>query len=287
MWSILTPPWRSVLFIILGSAIYAFGIHYFIVPHELMEGGVTGLSLILYYALGLPPSVTTLLINIALFLVGWKILGGRPMVLTIVGTLSLSLFLWLMETAIYRGWIVPFASDDYFLITLYAGVTLGVGLGIVFRNGGTTGGVDIIARLGSKLKGWSMGRVILAFDAAVIASSLFYIPPVKLLYTLVIVFISSRVIDFIVEGAYAAKAFVIISSRATEIADVISRELDRGATIIPAKGAYSQAPREMLYCIVYRHQTHRLRSLVKAVDPNAFMVISDVHDVLGEGFRQE
>lgn len=284
----LSASWRNALPIVLGSAVYAFGLHYFVIPNELMEGGITGIALLLNYAFGLPPSVTTFAINVPLFLIGWKMFGRSAMLYTVVGTLSLSLFLWLMETFIRWGWITPFTTEtDYFLVTLYAGITLGTGLGIVFRFGGTTGGSDIIARIGSKLKGWSMGQVILVFDALVIASSLLYIPQVKVLYTLVAVFITSRVIDYISEGAYAAKAFMIVSERAAEVADKITREMDRGATLFQAKGAYSKKAKEVVYCVVYRHETRTLRAVAQSVDPRAFMVISDVYDVLGEGFKEE
>lgn len=274
--------------IVIGTAIYAFGLHYFVISNELMEGGITGIALLLNYSFAFRPSYTTLILNIPLFVIGWRMFGGKAMFYTIFGTLSLSFFLWMMEIMIQHGWLVPFTtSQDYLLAALYAGVTLGAGLGIVFRFGGTTGGADILARIGQSLKGWSMGQVILFFDAAVIAMSLFYIPREKVLYTLVTVFISSKVIDFIQEGAYAAKAFTIISDRAEMIAEAITGSIDRGVTLFPAKGAYSKQTKEVVYCVVYRHEMRKLRNLVKELDPKAFMIISDVHDVLGEGFKSE
>jgi uncharacterized membrane-anchored protein YitT (DUF2179 family) len=277
---------KHILPILVGTAVYAFGLHYFVIPNELMEGGVTGVALLLKYAMNVPPSITTLVLNIPLFFMGWKILGKRPMYFTILGTLSLAFFLWIMELLIFKGWLSPFRSDqDYFLATLYAGLTLGTGLGIVFRFGGTTGGADIIARVGSKMRGWSMGQAILIMDTVVIGVSLFYIPKEKVLYTLVLVFIASRVIDFIQKGAYSAKAFTIISDMPEELAASINKELDRGATLFAATGAYSKQMKQVIYCIVYRHETRRLISLVRLKDPKAFIVISDVIDVLGEGFR--
>lgn len=284
--------WRmlimNILPIFLGTAIYAFGLHYFVIPNELMEGGVTGVALLLHYSLHLPPSYTTLLLNIPLFVIGWRIIGKQGMYYTIFGTVSVSFFLWLMEIMIKYQWIVPFSTDqDYFLVTLYAGVTLGTGLGIVFRFGGTTGGVDIIARIMNKYRGWSMGQIILIFDTIVIGSSLLYIPKEKVLYTLVAVFIISKIIDFIQQGAYAAKAFTIITEKAAQLSDEITREMERGVTLFPAKGGYSKQEKEVVYCVVYRHETRKLKSLVRKIDPRAFMIIADVHDVLGEGFRLE
>ncbi len=274
--------------ITLGTAIYAFGLHYFIIPNLLMEGGITGIALLLNYSLSLPPSITTLVLNIPLFVLGWYVFGKFTMASTIFGTVSLSIFLWIMELAIKFQWLTPFyTQDDYLLVALYAGVTLGAGLGIVFRYGGTTGGSDIIARIVQKKWGWSMGQFILLMDVVVISASLFYIPKEKVLYTLVTVFIASRMIDFIQEGAYAAKAFTIITDHSEAVAVAITREIDRGVTLFPAKGAYSQAPKQVVYCVVYRHEMRRMKAIVRSIDPKAFLVISDVHDVLGEGFKLE
>lgn len=279
---------RNLLIIALGTAIYAFGLHYFVISNELMEGGVTGIALLLNYALGLSPSVTTLAVNIPLFFVGWRAFGGRGMAYTIFGTVSLSFFLWVMEALIRIGWIVPFrTTQDFILATLYAGVTLGTGLGIVFRFGGTTGGSDIVARIGYKRRGWRMGQVILFIDVVVIGTSLFYIPKEKVLYTLVAVFITSKIVDYFIEGAQSAIAFQVVSTHAEPLADMITRELDRGVTLVAARGAYSKQKKDIVYCIVSRSEVQRLKQLIRSIDPRAFIIISEVHDVLGEGFREE
>ncbi|SET51683.1 YitT family protein [Paenibacillus sp. NFR01] len=278
---------KTVAPIMLGAAIYAFGLLYFIVPNQLMEGGVTGITILLNYAFDIPIFLTTLLLNLPLFLLGWKVLGARQIAYTGVGIASLSLFLWIFERMIDMGWIEPFRTEhDFILASLYAGVTLGLGLGVVFRFGGTTGGVDIVARILGRSFGWSMGQIILVVDVVIIGSSLLYIPREQILYTLVAVFISSRVIDFIQEGAYSAKAFTIISDEAPQIADLITADLERGVTLIPAIGAYSKQSKYMVYCVISRQEIRRLSQLVKSVDPRAFVIISDVHDVHGEGFRE-
>ncbi|WP_055107792.1 YitT family protein [Paenibacillus ihumii] len=284
----LTSYLRTMLPIMLGTAIYAFGLLYFIIPNQLMEGGVTGVTILLNYAFGISPSVSNLVLNIPLFLLGWKILGGRSIIYTGLGIASLSFFLWIFESMIHNGWIHPFTTEhDYILASLYAGVTLGAGLGLVFRFGGTTGGSDIIARILGRKYGWSMGQVILSLDVVIIGLSLFYIREENILYTLVAVFIASKVIDFIQEGAYSARAFTIISDYAPEIADIITTEMERGVTLIPAVGAYSKQAKHVAYCVVSRQEMRRLRAIVKSVDPRAFIIISDVHDVHGEGFKEE
>lgn len=279
---------KTLLPILLGTAVYAFGLLYFILPNQLMEGGVTGITLLLNYAFGISPSLSNLLLNIPLFLLGWKVLGGRSIVWTGIGIGSLSFFLWLFERLIDHGWILPFETKtDYILVSLYAGVTLGAGLGVVFRFGGTTGGSDIVARILGRKFGFSMGQVILTLDVIIIGLSLFYIRKENILYTLVAVFIASKVIDFIQEGAYSAKAFTIISDHAPEIADIITKEMERGVTLIPAIGAYSKQAKHMAYCVVSRQEIRRLQRIAKSVDPRAFVIISDVHDVHGEGFKED
>lgn len=279
---------RSLVPIMAGTAIYAFGLHYFILPNQLMEGGVTGIGVLLNYAAGLPLSISTLVLNIPLFLLGLRMLGKRQMGLTIFGTVSLSVFLALIERAIAKGWLVPFqTSQDFILAALYAGVTLGLGLGITFRFGGTTGGVDIVARILGKWKGWSMGQVILALDFVIIGLALLYISKEKVLYTLVSVFIASKMIDFIQEGAYAARAVSVVTNAGERIASQITAEMDRGVTLIPAIGAYSGHHKHIVYCVVYRQEVRTLRSIVKAIDPAAFVIISEVFDVLGEGFKDD
>jgi uncharacterized membrane-anchored protein YitT (DUF2179 family) len=282
------PILRNLIPVTLGTAIYAFGLHYFVISNQLMEGGLTGIALLFYYAAQIPPSVTTLLLNIPLFLIGWRALGKQSMLFTLWGTLSLSFFLWVMEWIIRHNWMIPFtATHDYLLAALYAGVTLGTGLGIVFRFGATTGGSDIIAQLGNRWRGWSIGQIILIFDALVILVSLFYISQEKVLYTLVSIFISTRMIDYITQGAYAAKAFTIITEQAATLTQAITEEMQRGVTIFPARGAYSQKMKDVIYCVVSRSEVHRLKLIIHNRDPKAFIIISEVNEVLGEGFRIE
>lgn len=270
-----------------GAALYAFGLHYFILPNLLMEGGVTGIAVLLNYAASVPVWLSTLVINIPLFLIGWRKLGKESMVLSIAGTFLLSAFLWIIEISIQQAWIVPFKTEqDFILVVLYAGLTLGTGLGLVFRAGGTTGGVDIVARILNRRLGWSMGQIIFSFDVLILGTSLIFIPKEKVLYTIVVVFIASKLIDFIQEGAYAAKSFTIVCEEPRTLAGTISQQMDRGVTLLPAIGGYSNRSKLVIYCVVNRHEIRKLKSLVRQHDKRAFIVISDVHDVLGEGFRE-
>lgn len=278
--------WRTMPFIFLGAAIYSFGLTYFIIPNELTEGGVTGIGILLNYVANVPLSWSILLLNIPLFIISWRILGKQQVGHALFGTIAISLCLWVMEKFIAIGWIKPFyTSSDYILAALYAGVTLGTGLGIVFRAGGNTGGVDLIARMMYKLRGYSMGQVILVVDAIILGGSLAYLSIEKVLYTLVCVFVASRVIDFIQEGAYAARAFQIFTWKSDEMARAITTQLERGVTLFHGQGVYSGQTMNVVYCVVSRQEMRKLQTLVRTIDKQAFIVVTNVHDVLGEGFK--
>ncbi|SHF56378.1 YitT family protein [Ornithinibacillus halophilus] len=272
---------KNIFFILLGSAIFAFGIVHFNMQNNLGEGGFTGITLLLYFAWQWDPAITNIILNIPVFFIGWKFLGRNTFVYTIIGTLAVSVFLRIFQ-------INPFPTylqSDMTLAALFAGVFIGVGLGIIFRYGGTTGGVDIIARIVHKYIGWSMGKTMFLFDFVVITTSVFTILElVEGMYTLVAVYIGARVIDFMQEGAYSARGATIISSNSDEIAKRIMKEMDRGVTVLAGRGSYTGESRDVLYCVVGRNEIVRLKSIINTIDPHAFVSVSSVHDVLGEGF---
>ncbi|GCD82111.1 YitT family protein [Parageobacillus thermoglucosidasius] len=271
---------KNIIFILVGAAIFAFGLVHFNMQNNLAEGGFTGITLLLYFLFGIDPSYTNLALNIPLFFIGWKLLGRHTFFYTMIGTVAVSLFLWIFQ----RYTIHMPLKHDMTLAALFAGVFIGVGLGIIFRYGGTTGGVDIIARLVYKYKGISMGKTMFTFDVVVITLSLLYLSYREAMYTLVAVFIATRVIDFMQEGGYAAKGAMIISEKSEEIANKILTEMDRGVTVLKGRGSYTKRDRDVLYCVVAKNELPRLKSVIISVDPHAFVAVTDVHDVLGEGF---
>jgi uncharacterized membrane-anchored protein YitT (DUF2179 family) len=272
---------KNIFFILLGAAIFSFGLVHFNMQNNLAEGGFTGITLLLYFLFEWDPSYTNLILNLPLFVVGWKFLGRRSFIYTIIGTVSLSVFLWIFQ----RYSIEMPLKEDLTLAALFAGVFIGIGLGIIFRYGGTTGGVDIIARLTQKYIGWSMGKTMFLFDAGVITLSLiFYLTYQEAMYTLVAVFVGARVIDFIQEGSYSARGAMIISERNEEIANKIMEEMERGVTVLKGYGYFTKSDREVLYCVVGKNEIVRLKEVITSVDPHAFVSVSEVHDVLGEGF---
>lgn len=272
---------KNILLILLGAAIFSFGIVHFNMQNHLAEGGFTGITLMVYFLFHIDPGITNLVLNVPLFFVGLKLLGRKSFLYTVIGTVSVSLFLSLFQ----RFQIDIPIHNDMFLVALFAGIFIGVGLGIIFRYGGTTGGVDIIARLVHKYKGISMGRTMFIFDAVVITACLLtFLDAREAMYTLVAVFIGARVIDFMQEGAYAARGAMIISERHEQIADQIMKEMDRGVTVLKGHGSFSKQNKEVLYCVVARNEIVTLKKIITGIDPHAFVSVAVVHDVLGEGF---
>ncbi|UTG99100.1 YitT family protein [Macrococcoides canis] len=271
----------NIIFILIGAFIFSFGIVNFNMTNELTEGGFTGIALILYHLFGTSPALMNLIFNIPLFFVGYKLLGKLSFIYTLTGTLSVSFFLWLCE----RYPMHIDLKEDLLLASLFGGVFIGAGLGIIFRFGGTTGGVDILARLMKKYFDVPMGRTMFAFDCLVLIATYITIGDyIITMYTLVCVFVGARVIDIIQDSGYSARGAMIISERHHEISDEINTLLERGVTIISAHGHYSKTERPIIYCVVPRNEITRLKQIINSIDPHAFVSLLDVHDVLGEGF---
>nr|WP_186577787.1 YitT family protein [Aquibacillus kalidii] len=272
---------KNIFFILIGSAMFSFGIVHFNMQNNLGEGGFTGITLLFYFLWGWDPAISNIVLNIPTFIVGWRFLSRNTFLYTVIGTLAVSLFLYIFQ-------IDPFQlhlQSDMTLVALFAGVSIGIGLGIIFRYGGTTGGVDIIARIVNKYAGWSMGKTMFLFDAVVIATSIItYLELVEGMYTLVAVYLAARVIDFIQEGAYTARGATIISPKSNEISARIMKEMDRGVTVLQGRGSYTGEKRDVLYCVVGRNEIVRMKNIVESIDPHAFVAVTSVHDVLGEGF---
>ena len=267
--------------ILLGAAVYAFGLTYFVVPHHLFEGGATGITLITFYLFKIPVSLMNLLINIPLFILAWKIFGAKSLYSSLLGTLALSAWLAFFER-------IPLHIDlqgDLLITALIAGFLLGIGLGIIFNAGGTTGGTDILARILNKYTHISMGKLLFILDFCILMLILLIFKDLRLVtYTLLFDFIVSRVIDLIGEGGYAGKGFMIITKRPDQLAKAINDDLGRGVTFISGQGYYSQEDLKIIYCIVGRNEIVKMKEMIHRIDPQAFITITEAHEILGEGF---
>ncbi|ADG06404.1 Protein of unknown function DUF2179 [Kyrpidia tusciae DSM 2912] len=262
-----------------GALIFSIGLNNFLIANHLSEGGFVGLAVIGWYLFHIPVGATFFLLNGPLLWLGGRLFGREFVIKTLWGVAAVSVF-----SELTKGLQTP--VDDKLLAALYGGVLSGIGLGIVFRFGATTGGADVIARVVKHFWGISMGKVLFSIDLVVIAMIAVLIGRQTAMYSLVALFVSARVVDFVLEGVSAARAATIISNHSDEIAERIHRELERGTTLIPSVGGFTGTQRTMIYTVVNRDEVIRLHRIVKSVDPEAFVVVNNVHDVLGEGFTR-
>lgn len=249
-------------------------------PHRIAAGGVSGMATVIYYVFGFPVGLTILALNIPLFALAIYRLGLRFGVRSFAGTVSLSLLTDLLQNRVN----IPTAEP--LLAAIYGGLLTGVGLGIVFRSGGTTGGTDLAAQLLRRRSGASVGQMLLVVDGIVIGLAGLVFGIELALYALISLFVSSRMIDSLQEGVGYAKVAFIISSRPQEIANGILYHLNRGATALEGEGLYTAQRRRIIFCVVNRAEVSRLKSLVNKIDPQAFMIVANVHEALGEGFKE-
>lgn len=272
----------EIFMIALGCAIYGISLDMISVPNKLADGGISGVALILRHFWGINMGLSTLLLNIPLIIIGYRFMGKRALAYTIWGTLCLSFFLWFWRS-------VPIIKQldlehDLFLSAISAGLLSGLGLGLVFRYNGTSGGTDIIARVCQIKLGISSGKVLLFCDAVVLFASLSYLDIKHMLYTLLASFVLSRVMDTVQQGAYTARGLLIISDKYEQIGKMIDLKLERGFTYFKALGGYKQDEKRVIYVVVAPREIATIKQLIKQEDPNAFVSIIEVHEALGEGF---
>lgn len=274
---------RNILEILFGTFIYSIGINTFIVHARLLSGGVSGISLIIQYLTGFPAGFTIFILNIPLLILSYKRIGSRFTIYTIMGTVSLSLFLIL--TRLLNN-IIKF--DDPILLCLYGGVLTGAGMGIVFANHGSTGGLDIISVLVKKKHdNFEIGRINLYINFIIVIAGLIFVGLQSALYTLVSMSINSFVLDKTINGFNRRKMLFIITNEEEKISNAIMKDLKRGVTFIHAEGAYTKTSRRILYCVVSLSQIPYIKHMVYSIDKNAFISILDVSEVRGKGFMDE
>lgn len=269
----------DLLFIIVGSFIFALAVNIFVIPNELGEGGVTGLTIIAYYLYEWSPGLVNLVLNAFLLAVGYKFLSKNTTIYTIIATLFNSLFLHLT-----MDWSI--SSDEIVVNTIFGGLFIGVGIGLIIRVGGTTAGSTILASIAHKYFGWSLSYGLLFFDLIVVLSSYFVIGAEKLMLTIIMLYIATKVMEFIIEGLNAKKAVTIISAHPDQIAQQVNDVMNRGVTVYAGHGYYTKDQKDILYIVISNQEVVKLKKIVKAVDQNAFIAIHDVRDVFGKGFME-
>lgn len=273
---------RDYLLILLGSLVQALSLRLFLVPASLVSGGISGAAQLLHYALGWPIGLVVLAGNLPLFVIGWRYLGGpRFASRTILAILSFSIFTDLLIYLTGNSAL----TDDPVLNTVFGGLLLGIGLGIVYLGRGTSGGTDILGRILNRKLGISISMAYMITDSLVVLMAGFVFGWEKALYGLLMIYLSGVAADLASEGANITKAGFIITLKPDAVINAIQDELDRGVTLIPVVGGYTRQERAMVYCVVTASEVMRLKTIVHEVDKNAFMVIGQVSEALGEGFK--
>lgn len=267
--------------IITGVILTALSLNLFLIPHRLAAGGISGLAVVFYYLFEFPVGLTILVINVPLFIVSYYLLGRGILLRSMLGTLLLSAFVELL------AFYLPLtATGDILLASVYGGVIMGIGMGLVFRYRGSTGGTSLIALILNRLTGLSAGQALLGSDLLIIALAIFVFGGEVAMYAALSLFISSWVIDVVQEGLGLSKVALLITSRGHEINERLLQELGRGVTRVEVQGGFTGKPRELLICVVSRLQVAQLKAIVQEVDPASFLVIGNATEVHGEGFRK-
>lgn len=270
---------KEYFIITIGMFVASAGVSLFLEPHNIVAGGVSGIAIIISNFLVFPMGIITLALNVPIFILGVVFLGNNFGIKSLYGAITFSIFIDITAS-------IPFYTENVIMASVFGGLLLGFGLGVVFLSGATSGGTDIIAALFNKLiKAIDVGKWIFIVDIAVILVGAYFIGDTdSVLLGIIALFISSFLIDYVITGANNAKMVYVISDRAETIAQKIMDELDRGVTGIFTKGMYTRGERTMLMCLVKRFELQKLEKIIEQTDENAFMILTQARQVRGEGF---
>ncbi|WP_042199679.1 YitT family protein [Paenibacillus camerounensis] len=267
----------ELFMLLVGAFLFALAVNVFIIPNDFGEGGVTGVSIILFYLLQWSPALVGFTLNGILLIIGYRLLDKKTIVYTVITVAFNSLFLYLTES-----WSIN--SSEPVINAIFAGLLAGGGIGLIIRVGGTTAGTTILARLANKYWDWNISYALLFFDLIVAGLSVFVIGIEKVMFTFVILFIGTKAMEFIIEGVNPKKAVTIISAEHERIAAKVTELMDRGVTVLRGYGYYTGEDKNVLYIAISKQEVSMLKKIVRAEDKNAFVTIHDVRDVFGEGF---
>jgi uncharacterized membrane-anchored protein YitT (DUF2179 family) len=269
-----------VLYIIVGSFIYSVAVNMLFIPHRLLSGGLTGIAIILEYLFSIPTEITVIILNIPLFIGGYRFLGRRFVYLSMVGIASMSAFLYLT-----RGWTID--VEDTMIAAIFGGLISGTGTGIVIRNRGSLGGTDIISLLINKFFSFSVGGIATAFNFVILTAAAAFLNVEAAMFSMVGMFVSNKAVDAILAGFNHKKTVIIVSDAADEMAVELFHHVRRGITFLNGEGAYTHKDKKLIYMVVRTMELSKLREVVHRVDPGAFMSIIDTREVEGKGFSVE
>lgn len=269
--------------ILVGSFILASGFVLFITPYKIVPGGVYGISIVLHHLFGTPVGLVALAFDIPLTIIGIKVLGPRFGIKTVVGFVLTAVF---VDSLTYFYGTEPLVEGDPLLSSIFGGLFVGLGLGLIFKSRATSGGSDIIAMIISKYTKLPVGQLMIAVDSAIVVVGLFAFQDWKIpLYSLIVIFITGKVIDVVLEGANYDKVLLIVSDKTQEIRDKIINDLNRGGTLLNGQGLYSNVERKIVFTVVNRRETVMLQDYINKIDPGAFVTVINANEILGNGFK--
>lgn len=273
---------KSVVLVVLGAVIYSVGTQYFVVPAQIAPGGAVGIALMINHLTALPIGTLTLLINLPLLVLAWFYLSRQFTVRTAIATVLVTIILDFIVTP-----ICPQYAGDRLLSSVYGGIVVGVGMAFIFLAGFTTGGTDIAGYLlQKKFPHYSIGHALMIIEGIILVMSIFVFQDVDAgLFGLISVYVQTKVIDMILYGSDAGSQAIIVTKHPQEIADRVIQELEHTATILPAKGAYSGNPIDVVLCTVRKSEFVRLKRIIGQCDPSAFVMANETSEVLGLGFK--
>lgn len=267
-----------IFMILVGAACAAFSIECFLIPNTILDGGVTGVSMMINYLSGIRLSILVIVINIPFFFVGFKVLGKRFLARAICAMAAFSAFLELFK-------LVPSVTSSELLAVVFGGVLLGIGVGTVLRHGGCLDGTEIAAMLLSKNVSASTGQIIFFINIFIYVTAGVLFGWDRAMLSLLTYFITFKIIDIVEEGMEQAKAALIITEHATELADTIYKSLGRTCTFIPAAGLVSASRKTVLYCVITRVEVNQLKQIISKADISAFVTISEVSEIIGNHIK--
>jgi len=262
----------AMLFI--GSVIAAAGLEFFLIPNQIIDGGIVGISILTSHLTGISISLFIVALNLPFLYLGYMQIGKTFCISTLFSVVSLSFWVSYFHP-------IPELTHDFFLAATFGGVLIGIGVGLIIRYGGSLDGTEIVAIILDKKSGFSVGEIVMFFNLFILGSAGLVFGWDKAMYSLVAYFVAFKVIDITIEGLDETKGVMIVSDNADDIADTLLARLGRGVTILQGQGGFSQEPKKVLYSVITRLEIAKLKAIIDEKDPNAFVTIHDVHDVIG------
>ena len=268
----------TLLFI--GSIIAAIGLEIFLVPNNIIDGGIVGISIMASHITGLPLSLFLVVLNIPFLYLGYAQIGKTFAISTLFSILSLSYWVSVFHP-------IPGLTNDLFLAAIFGGIIVGIGVGLIIRYGGSLDGTEIVAILLDKRTSFSVGEIIMFFNLFILTSAGFVFSWDKAMYSLVAYFVAFKVIDTVIEGLDESKAVMIVTDKPDDITETLMARLGRGVTVLHGSGGYTKERKDVLYCVITRLEMAKLKSIVDEIDEGAFVTFNDVHEVMGGQFKKK